>query len=231
MASLHVATITCVALLLVAMAAQSSHALHFVVNNTAEGTDGGTRFENDIGSAKARQIMSNATKFIWQTFNQKSFADRKNVETITLFVDGTSPVGFENNDEIHLSAEYVATYQGDVKFEITGVLYHELTLIWQWDDKGFAPQELLTGIADYIRLIAGLAPSHWSKPGSGEKWDHGYEDTAYFFQYCDTVASGFVAKLNSKLRDGWDVRFFHDITGKSVDKLWKDYKAKFGASS
>jgi len=104
-----------------------------------------------------------------------------------------------------LSAEYVANYQGDVKNEITGVLYHEMTHVWQWDGKGGAPSGLIKGIADYIRLTAGFAPSHWVNPGSGDKWDQGYEVTAYFLQYCDTVASGFVAKMNSKLRNGWDL--------------------------
>jgi len=231
MASLNMAATTCAALLLVAMAAQDSHALHFVVHNSAEGSDGGTRFDNEIGSAKARQIMSSATQFIWQSFNLKSSTDRKNVKTITLFVDSTSPIAYESNDEIHLSAEYVASYEGDVKTEITGVLYYEVTHVWQWDGMGGAPLGLIEGIADYIRLTAGLAPSHWSPPGSGGKWDEGFNVTAYFLQYCETVAPGFVAKMNSKLRDGWDLRFFHDLTGESVDKLWKDYKAKYAASS
>lgn len=54
---------------------------------------------------------------------------------------------------------------------------------------------------------------------------------AYFLQYCDTVAPGFIAKMNLKLLDGWDLRFFHDITGKFVDKLWKDYKTIYSTSS
>jgi len=231
MASLNMAATTCVALLLVAMAAQDSHALHIVVHNSAEGSDGGTRFDKEIGSAKAQQIISRATQFIWQSFNEKSSADRKNVQTVTLFVESMDGVAYTSSDEIHLSAEYVASYQGDVKNEITGVLYHEVTHVWQWDGMGGAPSGLIEGIADYIRLTAGFAPPHWVKPGSGDKWDHGYEVTAYFLQYCDTVASGFVAKMNSKLRNGWDLGFFHDLTGKSVDKLWNDYKAKYAASS
>ena len=125
-------------------------------------------------------------------------------------------------------SQYVANYQGDVKNEITGVLYHEMTHVWQWNGNNAAPSGLIEGIADYVRLTAGLAPSHWVTPGSGDKWDQGYAVTAYFLQYCDSVTSGFVAKMNSKLRDGWDLGFFNDITGKSVDQLWSDYKAKYG---
>jgi len=230
-ASLNMAAATCFALLLLAMAAQGSHALDFVVHNSVKSSDGGRRFDNEIGKAYAAQIMNAASRFIWQTFAQKSSANRKNVQKVTLIVESLSGVASTSNDEIDLSAEYVANYQGDVKNEITGVLYHEMTHVWQWDGKGGAPSGLIKGIADYIRLTAGFAPSHWVNPGSGDKWDQGYAVTAYFLQYCDTVASGFVAKMNSKLRNGWDLGFFHDLTGKSVDKLWKDYKAKYATSS
>jgi hypothetical protein len=200
-------------------------------HNSAESSDGGKRFDNEIGRAQAAQIMDAASQFIWQTFAQQSSTDRKDVQTVTLFVESMSGVAYTSNDEIHLSAEYVANYQGDVKNEITGVLYHEVTHVWQWDGNGGAPSGLIEGIADYVRLTAGFAPSHWVKPGSGDKWDQGYDVTAYFLQYCDTVTSGFVAKMNSKLRDGWDLGFFNDLTGKSVDELWNDYKAKYANSS
>jgi len=231
MASLNMAAATCIALLFLSTIVQGIHALVFVVNNSAEGSDGGTRFDNEIGSNDAQKIMDAATQFIWQTFALQSSADRKNSETITLFVESMSGVAYESDGEIHLSAEYVASYQGDVKNAITGVLYHEVTHVWQWDGMGGAPSGLIEGIADYIRLTAGFAPSHWVKPGTGDKWDHGYAVTAYFLQYCDTVASGFVAKMNSKLQDGWDLAFFNDLTGKSVDELWNNYKAKYAALS
>jgi len=224
----------CVALLLVVLAVGGTHAVDYVVTNSVESSDGGKRFDNEIGRTNALQIMDAATQFIWQTFAQQSSADRKNVQTVTLFVESFSDSGivaYTSNDQIHLRAEYVASYQGDVKTEITGVLYHEMTHVWQWNGNGNAPSGLIEGIADYVRLTAGFAPSHWVKPGSGDKWDQGYDVTAYFLQYCDTVASGFVAKMNSKLRDGWDLGFFNDLTGKSVDELWSDYKAKYANSS
>ena len=218
-------------LLLVAMAAQGIHAVTFVVTNSVPDSDGGKRFDSEIGRANAQQIMDASSQFIWQTFAQQSPADRKDVQTVTLFVESKTGVAYTSNNEIHLSAEYVASYQGDVKNEITGVLYHEMTHVWQWNGNNAAPSGLIEGIADYVRLTAGFAPSHWVKPGSGDKWDQGYDVTAYFLQYCDSVTSGFVAKMNSKLRDGWDLGFFNDITGKSVDQLWNDYKAKYANSS
>ncbi|GLJ24736.1 hypothetical protein SUGI_0472870 [Cryptomeria japonica] len=96
---------------------------------------------------------------------------------------------------------------------------------------GKSPGGLIEGIADYVRLTAGLAPSHWVKPGGGDKWDQGYDVTALFLQYCDSISSGFVADINAKMASGWDLGFFNDLTGKSVDQLWSDYKAKYAASS
>lgn len=226
--SLKMAAAKCIALLLLAMAAGGTHGLDFVVTNSAESSDGGKRFDSEIGRAEAAQIMETASQFIWQTFAQESSTDRKDVQTVTLSVESLDGIAntTPDNDQIHLSAEYVANFQGDLKNAITGVLYHEVTHIWQWFGNG-APSGLTEGIADYVRLTAGFASSQWVKPGGGDRWDQGYDVTAYFLQYCDSVTSGFVAKMNSKLRDGWDLGFFNDITGKSVDELWSDYKAKY----
>ncbi|XP_059295434.1 uncharacterized protein LOC132048763 [Lycium ferocissimum] len=122
---------------------------------------------------------------------------------------------------------YIEGYSGDVKKEITGVLYHEMTHIWQWKGNGQAPQGLIEGIADYVRLKVGLAPSHWVKPGQGNSWDQGYDVTARFLDYCNVLKYGFVGELNKKMRDCYSDTFFVDLLGKSVDQLWNDYKATF----
>lgn len=71
---------------------------------------------------------------------------------------------------------YIQSFSGNVKRFITGVLYHESTHIWQWNGNGQAPGGLIEGIADYVRLKAGYAPSNWVKPGQGDRWDQGYDD-------------------------------------------------------
>ncbi|GLJ24737.1 hypothetical protein SUGI_0472890 [Cryptomeria japonica] len=210
---------------------QTSEALVFVFSNHAQGTSGGNRFDQEIGQSGAFEIMDSSTRFIWNTFHQQSAADRKNVDRVALIVESMDGVAYTSADEIHLSADYVGNYGGDVKAEIRGVLYHEMTHVWQWNGQGKAPGGLIEGIADYVRLTAGLAPSHWVKPGGGDKWDQGYDVTALFLQYCDSIRSGFVADINAKMASGWDLGFFNDLTGKSVDQLWSDYKAKYAASS
>ncbi|KAI9181987.1 hypothetical protein LWI28_020794 [Acer negundo] len=149
-------------------------------------------------------------------------------QKVSLFIDNMDGVAYAVNGEIHVSAKYIGSYSGDVRREITGVLYHEMTHIWQWNGNGQAPGGLIEGIADYVRLKANYAPSHWVKPGQGNRWDQGYDVTARFLDYCNSLRNGFVAELNKKMRSGYSNNYFVDLLGKNVDQLWRDYKAKYG---
>ena len=215
-------------LVTVVVAMHGIHAVEYVVTNNAGNTPGGVRFNNEIGSKYSKQTLISATDFIWRLFQQNSDADRKNVAKVSLFIDDMDGVAYASNNEIHVSARYINGYSGNVKTEITGVLYHESTHIWQWNGNGQStPGGLIEGIADYVRLKAGYAPSHWVKPGQGDRWDQGYDVTALFLDYCNSLRNGFVAELNKKLRNGYSANFFVELLGKNVDQLWKDYKAKY----
>ncbi|XP_062178136.1 uncharacterized protein LOC133882910 [Alnus glutinosa] len=216
---------------LVTLAAlEGIHAVDYVVTNTAGNTPGGVRFNNEIGSEYSRQTLSSATDFIWRLFQQNDAADRKNVLKVSLFIDDMDGVAYANsNNEIHVSARYINGYSGDLKREFAGVLYHEMTHIWQWNGNGQqVPGGLIEGIADFVRLKSGYVPSHWVQPGKGDKWDQGYDVTARFLDYCNSLKNGFVAELNKKMRSGYNANFFVELLGKSVDQLWSDYKAKYG---
>ena len=215
-------------LVTIVVAMHGIHAVEYVVTNNAGNTPGGVRFNNEIGSEYSKQTLISATDFIWKLFQQNSDADRKNVAKVSLFIDDMDGVAYASNNEIHVSARYINGYSGNVKTEITGVLYHESTHIWQWNGNGQStPGGLIEGIADYVRLKAGYAPSHWVKPGQGDRWDQGYDVTALFLDYCNSLRNGFVAELNKKLRNGYSANFFVELLGKNVDQLWKDYKAKY----
>jgi len=91
------------------------------------------------------------------------------------------------------------------------------------------------GIADFVRLRAGLAPPHWTPSPRGKKWDQGYETTAYFLDYVDhEVYPGFVACVNEWLgqeceRDGSynEKRMFEEVMpGWGWDVLWEQYLRK-----
>ncbi|CAN6287870.1 unnamed protein product [Urochloa humidicola] len=224
---IHVATLA--SLLMTLALATAAGAVTFDATNTASATPGGRRFDQAVGVDYAKRVLSDASTFIWSTFNQRSAAARKPVDAVTLVVEDIDGVAFTSANGIHLSARYVGGYSaGDVKTEVTGVLYHETTHVWQWNGQGQANGGLIEGIADYVRLKAGYAPGHWVKPGQGDRWDQGYDVTARFLDYCDSLKPGFVAQLNAKMKDGYSDDFFAQILGKNVQQLWKDYKAKYG---
>jgi hypothetical protein len=80
------------------------------------------------------------------------------------------------------------------------------------------------GVADYVRLRSGFAPPHWHR-GGGEKWDQGYDVTAFFLDWIERRHAGFVRGLNAILKDSkWDDNIFKLITGKTVNELWKEYQ-------
>ncbi|XP_058769514.1 uncharacterized protein LOC131643334 [Vicia villosa] len=203
-------------------------AVDYTVTNTALSTTGGVRFRDQIGDEYATQTLDSATQFIWKVFQEENPTDQKDVQKVSLFIDDMDGVAFTSNNEIHVSARYVNGYNGDVKNEITGVLYHEMTHVWQWNGNGAANGGLIEGIADYVRLKANFAPSHWVKDGQGDKWDHGYDVTARFLDYCDSLRNGFVAELNKLMKSGYSDDFFSQLLGKTVDQLWTEYKAKYG---
>ncbi|KAL4615325.1 hypothetical protein ACB092_07G115500 [Castanea dentata] len=190
-----------VTLLVVIQGIHADFAVEYVANNTAWNTPGGVRFNNQIESEYSKQTLISATYFIWSLFHENTDADRMFLPKVILFIDDIDGVAYAINNQIHVSARYINGYSGDVRTEITGVV----------------PGGLIEGIADYVRLKAGFAPSHWMKPGQGDRWDHGYDVTALFLDYCNSLRYGFVAELNKKLRTGYS----------SVDQLWSDYKSKY----
>lgn len=81
-------------------------------------------------------------------------------------------------------------------------------------------------VPDYVRLHANLEPPHWKRTG-GDKWDAGYETTAYFLDWMEErYGEGTVRELNEGMRDiEWNDGMFKEVTGRKVGKLWKMYCA------
>ncbi|KAG6652528.1 uncharacterized protein LOC122311704 [Carya illinoinensis] len=208
-------------------ASNTSDGVHYTVTNTARNTSGAIRFDNHIGFEYSLQALASTTYFIWKLFQQTNDADKKNVSKVSLFIDDMDGVAYTSNNEIHVSAKYINGHTGNLKGEITGVFYHEMTHIWQWNGNGEAPGGLIEGIADFVRLKSGYIPSHWVQPGQGDRWDQGYDVTARFLDYCNDLRNGFVADLNKKMINGYNVNYFVNLLDKSVDQLWSDYKALY----
>ncbi|GMI83688.1 hypothetical protein like AT2G15220 [Hibiscus trionum] len=213
---------------LAAMHGTHAEAVEYVINYSSGNSSGGVRFKKEIGVANTLKTMSSATNFIWDIFQQNNPSNRKNVTKVTLFIENSDGVAFTVNNEIHVNANYLGNYTGDLRREFNGVVYHEMTHVWQWDGKGQTPGGLIEGVADFVRLKANYIPSHWVQPGQGNRWDQGYDVTARFLDYCDGLRHGFVAELNKKMRNSYNAGYFVKLLGKTVDQLWSDYKAKYG---
>ncbi|KAI1276002.1 BSP-domain-containing protein [Xylaria sp. FL0933] len=135
----------------------------------------------------------------------------------------------EQHKEIHFSSDYIASISPERRgHEIEGVIVHELVHCYQYNGRGHAPGGLIEGIADWVRLGAGLAPPHWQKGEEVQgKWDAGYQHTAYFLQYLEErFGEGTVRRLNEGLRTSRyeEKAFWTGIVGRPVEQLWEDYK-------
>ncbi|TRX88088.1 hypothetical protein FHL15_011038 [Xylaria flabelliformis] len=160
-----------------------------------------------------------------------------NTRSVTLIVRPMDGVAYttgieidpEQHKEIHLSSRFVASISPERRSqELEGVIVHELVHCYQYNGHGHAPGGLIEGIADWVRLGAGLAPPHWRKGEEVKgKWDAGYQHTAYFLQYLEErFGEGTVRRLNEGLRTARyeEKPFWTQTLGRPVEQLWEDYK-------
>ncbi|KAK9462865.1 uncharacterized protein V1516DRAFT_671342 [Lipomyces oligophaga] len=159
------------------------------------------------------------------------YADPTNVpklERIALIfrdMDGVAhTTGSSTKKEIRFSLNYVKACRGN-ESEIKGVLVHEAVHCWQNNGLGTAPGGLVEGIADFVRLRAGLQPPHWNRNGPKTRWDEGYEKTAFFLDWVDiAVRRGIVERLNVVLQTKrYNSGIFIELTGHSIEHLWQNY--------
>ncbi|KAJ5291619.1 hypothetical protein N7478_000870 [Penicillium angulare] len=181
--------------------------------------------------------------------------------SITIFLRDFGGVAYTtgtelDNDhkEIHLSLPYIqhctSSKNSNPLHELHGVLTHELVHCYQHTAPPFAgdggrkipgpPGGLIEGIADFVRLKAGLAPPHWKKPQSAgdraDKWDAGYEKTGYFLAWIEDVwaGRGAIGMVNDRLLrvgylgEGDDKEeaqpgFWESLFRIGVADLWEEY--------
>lgn len=156
----------------------------------------------------------------------------------------TTGIQLDNDHkEIHFSMDYIqnSVTEARRKQEIQGVLVHEMVHCWQWNVSGTCPGGLIEGIADYVRLKAGLGPPHWKRPTKkkakdGEKepeiddgdnkWDAGYEKTAFFLEWLEeNYDNARVRTINASLKDTEydESTFWMAIAGQEIGNLWQQY--------
>jgi hypothetical protein len=120
----------------------------------------------------------------------------------------------------------------DVGREIKGILFHEMTHMYQHDDK---PEGTWPGLANYyeagadaVRIRNGYVPDG-CRPGKNGTWSqHNYCTGGYWWLWVDTKIPDFLYKLNIQMkgRDGkaWMPADATAIGGVSLDDLWTEYK-------
>ncbi|KAJ6109375.1 hypothetical protein N7486_001610 [Penicillium sp. IBT 16267x] len=182
--------------------------------------------------------------------------------SVTLFLRDFGGVAYttgteldDDHKEIHLSLQYIQSCtsgpsaKADPLHELLGVLTHELVHCYQHTapkavgtggEISRPPGGLIEGIADFVRLKAGLEPPHWKKPQSSaeraKNWDAGYQHTAYFLAWIEDVFAGVgaVGMLNDRLlrvgylgegkeKDKVSPGFWESLFGVGVETLWDEY--------
>jgi hypothetical protein len=174
------------------------------------------------------------------------------IRSITLLLDAMDGVAYTTgvdldehyHKEIHLSLSYVqhvassnpskpSDKSSAITHELLGVLVHETVHTLQRNGHGTCPGGLIEGIADYVRLKAGLGAPHWKKPttrqeASKHQWDAGYQNTAFFLDWLERKLGKegrMVVEMNEWLEEKRyeeDV-FWKECCGSSVKELFEEY--------
>ncbi|MNO12252.1 Amylopullulanase precursor [compost metagenome] len=119
--------------------------------------------------------------------------------------------------------------------EIIGILYHELTHLYQYDDNAYGQiGYLIEGMADAVRFEVGYHDRYAETAGG--TWQDGYGRTGNFIRWIDEHKhQGFLRELNASLDpfDGisWNESIFQQLTGESVLSLWSQYQASLDHSA
>jgi hypothetical protein len=121
--------------------------------------------------------------------------------------------------------EYASRQKDQLALEFVGILYHEITHTLQQNNFDETHRLALTeGVADYVRW-ARMTGLHGDVGG---KWTDGYRTTGFFLDWLERSRPGFVYELNKSAaphaNQRWTIEVFRELTGRSVDELWRAYQ-------
>jgi hypothetical protein len=137
---------------------------------------------------------------------------------------------------VRFGANYLATFGGDINREVKGILFHEMTHIYQNDDKpegqgaGGWP-----GLAGYYESHADAVRTHMGftscgAPNKSGTWDVGsYCSRAHWWLWLENKYPDFLYKLNLQMKGGdnmiWTPARGATIVNKPFEELWTEYTA------
>ncbi len=152
---------------------------------------------------------------------------KEHLKKVTLEFDPSyTGVAYADNGKIVVSTNWILTHPDDV-----ALFTHELTHIAQayprYDDETWWVTE---GIADYTRYVYGPHNGSWRLPEEVKETDNynsGYRVTARFFLWLNQKKNHFAVDIiNRKMQHNtFDINVFKEITGKTIDELWTEYRA------
>lgn len=213
-----------------------------VVMNVPPQDPGRVAFENEFGGeANAKRVMRAACGTVLNALGQSYTMNKKGYTDISLHLDDWDwmkerAAARADGNEIHLSSTYVdyvsaggsnPTY---TKEHLTGVLYHEMTHVWQWlGEYGVNPDfsGLAEGMAEYVSIVSGYNNCRGIQPDFTKAWYEFPCHTADFLIYCARLRPTFVGDINEEMekRNRYLNIYFYLLLRKTVEQLWKDYMA------
>lgn len=153
--------------------------------------------------------------------------NKKTDKQVVFFIDTAyHGVAATGNGRVVYSAAYMIKHPNDID-----VVTHEVMHIVQGYGETNGPWWVTEGIADYVRSEFGVAnaAAGWKLPDykSTQNFDNSYRVTARFFTWIEKkVKKGFVKKMDGLMRDHkYTDDAWKNITGKTVNELWKEYSA------
>ncbi|KAI9879295.1 MAG: hypothetical protein M1830_008946 [Pleopsidium flavum] len=197
-------------------------------------TPGAQDFFSSVNALQA--LQSAVTSVLTHLYPSAPTTPTPGTRSVTLVLRSMDGVAYttgkdidDDHKEVHFSTSYIEKIPAErKKDEILGVITHEMVHCWQWNAQGTAPGGLIEGVADWVRLKAGLAPPHWKREAGGD-WDAGYQHTGYFLDFLEgKYGEGSVRRVNDNLRDCKyeEEKFWNGIFGHHVGNLWEEYEKK-----
>lgn len=196
-------------------------------------TGNGALFEQALPDAAA-QIKGIIRKICSILYDNPNEA-HKQPQSIVITVENIGGVagasGTSTEGHIAISSSYLRSYYNSgqpLRYELLGILYHELTHLYQYDDNAYGSiGYMIEGMADAIRFDVGHHDRYAVTPGGS--WTGSYGVTGNFLRWIDDYKHhGFLREINASLNPfdtvTWTENAFQQITGTDVNTLWSEYQ-------
>jgi hypothetical protein len=203
---------------------------------------GGQKFMMALGgtseavTATVQQMGREICRYLYRSADEVRPANEMELIVDPMYTGIAAKSGNIGKVRVRFGANYVANYTGDVVREVKGILYHEMTHIYQNDDK---PEGLgaggWPGLANYYESHADAVRTHMGftscgAPNKTGTWDRGpYCARAHWWLWLENAYPDFLYKLNLQMKGGdnmiWTPARGATIVNKTFEELWTEYQA------